>query len=131
MNMLSKRRTLKEIDPEQHEMLEKAQQRINQKKRLYYHFVIFLVGSVFMIILNKFFKYGEQYNWFVWAISFWAFLFIIHFINVFITSTFLGKDWEREQREKLVMKQKTKIAALQKEVEKEFPLPGDPTKKPE
>ncbi|MBL7472418.1 2TM domain-containing protein [Robertkochia sediminum] len=129
--MRSKQRSIKEIDPEQHEMLEKAQSRIRQKKRLYYHFVIFLLGSVFMIVLNKVLKYGEQYDWFVWAISGWAFLFIIHFINVYITSVFLGKEWEREQREKLVLKQKTRIAALQKEVEKEHPLPQDPTKTPE
>lgn len=129
--MRSKNRSIKEIDPEQHEMLEKAQSRIRQKKRLYYHFVIFLLGSVFMIVLNKVLKYGEQYDWFVWAISGWAFLFIIHLINVYITSAFLGKEWEREQREKLVLKQKTRIAALQKEVEKEYPLPQDPTKTPE
>ena len=129
--MLSKKRNLKEIDPEQHEMLEKAQDRIRQKKRLYYHFVVFLLGSVFMIALNKFLKYGEEYDWFVWAIAFWAFLFIIHFINVYITSPFLGKEWEREQREKLVLKQKTRIEEIKREVEKTYPLSGDPTKTPE
>ncbi|WP_224488816.1 2TM domain-containing protein [Robertkochia flava] len=126
--MFSKKRNLKEIDPEQHEMLEKAQKRIQQKKRLYYHFVIFLIGSVFMIVLNKVLKYGEEYNWFLWAILTWAFLFIIHFFNVFITPSFLGKEWEREQREKLVQKQKTRIEEIKREVERTHPLPEDPTK---
>ena len=39
---------------EQHELYENARKRINQKKRLYQHFVVFLIGSVFLIILNKF-----------------------------------------------------------------------------
>ncbi|MCX2681659.1 2TM domain-containing protein [Galbibacter sp. EGI 63066] len=115
----NKNKTLNEVDEEQHELLENAQSRIKQKKRLYYHFVIFLIGSVFMIIANKILKYGENLNWFVWAIMIWAFLFIIHFINVFITHKFMGKEWERKQREKLVVKQKTRIAKLQEEIEKE------------
>lgn len=127
--MFSKKRALKEIDPEHHEMLENAQRRIRQKKRLYYHFVFFLLGSVAMIVLNKVLKYGEQYDWFVWAIMVWCFLFIIHLINVFITSPFLGKDWEREQREKLVRLQKEKIERLKTEVENAHPLPEDQIKK--
>ena len=38
---------------EQHELYENARYRIKQKKRLYFHFIVFLVGSVFLIILNK------------------------------------------------------------------------------
>ncbi|WP_335965672.1 2TM domain-containing protein [Galbibacter sp. PAP.153] len=122
--MFSKNKTkeLKEIDLDQHELIENAQSRIRQKRRLYYHFVFFLFGSVFMIIINKVLKYGDQYNWFVWGITLWAFILLIHFINVFVTSKFLGKEWEREQREKLITKQKNRIAKLQQEVEKEFPM---------
>ena len=105
------------IDPEQHEQMEYAQQRIRQKKRLYTHFVIFLVGSVFLILINKILKYGEEYDWFIWAITFWAFLFVIHLINVFITNRFMGKAWERSQREKLVKKQQDRIRALEEEVD--------------
>ncbi|TRZ44414.1 2TM domain-containing protein [Robertkochia solimangrovi] len=122
--MFSKNKGLSEIDREQHELVENAQNRIRQKKRLYAHFVIFLIGSVFLIIINKVLKYGETYDWFVWAITFWAFLFIIHLINVFITSPFMGKEWERNQREKLVIKQKDKIARMKAEIEKEYPIPN-------
>ena len=41
-----------EIDLEQHELLENAQKRIKQKKRLYIHFVVFLIGAIFLIIAN-------------------------------------------------------------------------------
>ena len=43
-----------EIDKEQHEKYEYARKRIKQKKRLYYHFILFLVGSLFFISLLSF-----------------------------------------------------------------------------
>jgi hypothetical protein len=120
--MFSRKKQPSEIDLEQHEQLEYAQGRIRQKKRLYMHFVIFLIGCVFLILINKIFKYGETYDWFLWAIILWAFLLVLHLVNVFITHKFMGQEWERGQREKLVRKQREKIAALQKEIETEFPL---------
>ena len=120
--MFTKNKNIAGLNSEQHELLETAQKRILQKKRLFTHFVIFLVGSVFLVLINKILKYGEGYNWFIWAITAWAFLFIFHVINVFITSKFLGKDWERNQRNKLVIKQKERIALLQKEIETDFPI---------
>lgn len=115
--MFSKNKQDSKVDLEQHEQLEYAQRRIAQKKRLYAHFVIFLVGSVFLIIINKILKYGEQYDWFIWAITFWAFLFVIHIVNVFITNRFMGRDWERGQREKLVRKQQVRIKEIQSQLE--------------
>lgn len=120
--MFSKNKKTQTLDLEQHELLENAQTRIKQKKHLYVHFVIFLIGSVFLILVNKILKYGEEYNWFIWGITFWAFLFAIHVFNVIFTQKFMGKDWERQQREILVAKQKTRILEIQKEIETEFPL---------
>ncbi|MEM8927082.1 MAG: 2TM domain-containing protein [Bacteroidota bacterium] len=120
--LFSKKKARSDIDLEQHELLENAQKRIKQKKRLFSHFVIFLIGSVFLVLINKILKYGENYDWFIWAITAWAFLFIFHAFNVFVTHKFMGKEWERQQREQLVKKQKTRIAELQKEIETEFPL---------
>ncbi|ADV49436.1 hypothetical protein Celal_2141 [Cellulophaga algicola DSM 14237] len=120
--MFLKAKKESDINLEQHELLEHAQIRIKQKKRLYAHFIIFLVGSVFLVLINKILKYGEAYDWFIWVITFWSFLFVMHLINVFVTQKFMGLAWERSQREKLVKKQKTRIAALQKEIETEFPI---------
>ncbi|MEB8346930.1 2TM domain-containing protein [Flavobacteriaceae bacterium KMM 6898] len=120
--MFSRNKKTSKIEVEQHELLEHAQDRIREKKRLYNHFIIFLVGSVFLVLINKILKYGEAYDWFIWAITFWAFLFLIHAINVLLSKNFMGRDWERKQREKLVEKQKQRIAGLQKEIETEFPL---------
>ena len=122
IQMFTKNKTKPELNLEQHDLLESAQVRIKQKKRLYEHFVIFLIGSIFLVLINKILKFGVEYDWFIWAITFWAFLFVIHVVNVFVTQKFMGKDWERLQREKLVLKQKEKIAAFQKEIETDFPL---------
>jgi hypothetical protein len=120
--MFSKSKNKSELNLEQHELLETAQDHIRQKKRLYTHFVIFLIGSVFLVLINKILKYGERYDWFIWVITFWAFLFVIHIFNVFVTQRFMGKEWERQQREKLVLKQRERIAEIQKEIETDFPL---------
>lgn len=122
ISMFSKSKNKSELNLEQHELLETTQDRIRQKKRLHTHFVIFLIGSVFLVLVNKILKFGERYDWFIWAITFWAFLFVIHIFNVFVTQRFMGKDWERRQREKLVLKQRERIAEIQKEIETDFPL---------
>ncbi len=120
--MFTKNKNKPEIDLEQHDMLETAQMRIKQKKRLFVHFVIFLIGSVFLIFINKILKYEDSYDWFIWAITLWGFFFFIHLGRVFVIEPFMGKAWERAQREKLVHKQKQRIQEIQKEIETEFPL---------
>lgn len=109
---------------EQHELYENARYRVKQKKRLYFHFILYLVGSVFLIILNKIFDVGISFmeDWFQWAILFWTFLLILHVINVFVTKKFMDRNWERIQIEKLVKKQELKIAQLGKELEKDTKL---------
>jgi amino acid permease len=112
---------------DQHELYENARTRVKQKKQLYFHFVFFLIGSVFLIILNKILKIGENFieNWFVWAILLWLFLLVLHFINVHVTNRFMGKDWERKQTEILVLKQEQRILKLEKEIVKEAKLKAE------
>jgi phosphotransferase system glucose/maltose/N-acetylglucosamine-specific IIC component len=102
------------MEKEQHELYEYARKRIKQKKNLYYHFVLFLVTSLFMFITNKLLLIEEQYNWFLWVSTAWFFFFILHFINVFITNRFMDKNWERAQIESLIKKQELKINELEK-----------------
>lgn len=115
---------------EQQELYENARYRVKQKKWLYFHFILFLVGSVFLIILNKIFKVGENIveDWFVWAILLWFFLFVLHVINVFVTKKFMDRNWERAQIEKLTIKQELKIAELEKEITKESQIKIDSLK---
>ncbi len=120
--MFSKKKSESTLDIEQHELLENAQKRVRQKKRLFSHFVMFLIGSVLLVLANKILKYGETYDWSVWAILLWMFLLVLHTFNVFVTHKFMGQDWERKQRERLVQKQKQRISELQKEIETDFPI---------
>lgn len=107
--------------PLQHELYENARRRIKQKRKLFVHFVLFFVGSIFLIVLDKLFDvYATQQGWSLYVILAWAFLFILHFINVFITKRFMNKQWEREEIDKLVAKQQRKIDELQKKVEADF-----------
>lgn len=113
---------------DQFELFEHARKRVKQKKWLYTHFVLFLIGSVFLIVLNKFLNVAPQYDWFVWAILIWLFIFIIHFVNVFITHKFMGEKWQKKQIEKLVLKQEIKISKLEKEVAKEAKMKAESEK---
>ena len=53
-------------------------------------------------------------NWYLWAIIFWAFVLLIHTLNVFIIHTFMGQKWEDEQLEKLKRKQERRVSELEK-----------------
>lgn len=119
--MFGKKKAVPQIDKEQLELIQNAQRRIKQKRRLYIHFVIFLIGAVFLIFLNTVLGIGEttrifNMDWFVFAILAWLFIFVYHLFNVFITHKFMGHAWEQEQLDKLVRKQKERIAQLEKTV---------------
>jgi Ca2+/Na+ antiporter len=107
------------MEKEFHEKYEFARKRINQKKRIYFHFVLFLLGSIFLSISNHFLVFGYKKNWSIWVITIWLFLFILHFIKVYITDRFMNKNWEREQIEKLVAQQERKISQLQTKIEED------------
>ncbi len=105
------------MEKEQHEQYEYARKRLKQKKRLYFHFVLLVLGSIFMFIANHYSIFGFTANWAIWVITFWAFLFILHFIKVYITDRFMNKNWERDQIDKLVVKQQQKIEQLHNQIE--------------
>ncbi len=122
--MFGKKKQVSTIDKDQLELIENAQRRIKQKKRLYVHFVIFLIGAIFLILANTVLGIGKDFtiagiNWFVYAILAWLFLFAYHSVNVFITNKFMGKDWEKQQLDKLVNQQEQRIDKLKENFLKE------------
>lgn len=122
--MFGKKKDIPQIDKDQLELIENAQKRIKQKKRLYIHFVVFLIGAIFLIVTNTVLGIGKDFkifdiNWFVFAILIWLFLFIYHLFNVFVTQKFMGKAWEKKQLEKLVAKQQQRIEKLKESFVKE------------
>nr|WP_315189261.1 2TM domain-containing protein [uncultured Flavobacterium sp.] len=108
------------MEKEQHELYEYARRRIKQKKRLYFHFVLLLIGSLFLFVAHNFFDFSPNTNWHIWLITFWFFIFILHFIKVYITDRFMNKNWEREQIDRLVSQQQKKIDQLQTKIKNEI-----------
>ena len=105
------------MDTDQFQLFEYGQKRIKQKKRLYFHFIIFLLVSLFSFIINKLLDVGNPYNWYIWVIVIWSFFFIFHVINVFITESFMNKHWEKNQMEKLINLQKKQIKKIERHLE--------------
>ena len=125
--MFGKKKTPPQIDKDQLELIENAQKRIKQKKRLYIHFVVFLIGAVFLILANTVLGIGEEFKilgkeWFLYAILLWSFFFIYHIFNVFVINKFMGKAWEQKQLNKLTTLQQIKIEKIKAKLEKEAPL---------
>jgi dihydrofolate reductase len=116
------------IDLEQKEMIENAQKRIKQKRGLFTHFIVFLVGAVGLIVISQVLMQVEplrilDIEWWVWVIFVWLLLLCYHAFKVFITNRLLGPEWEKRQYNKLVQKQKERIAQLEKKVAKEYVAP--------
>lgn len=118
--MFGKKKEKLQIDKEQLELIKKAQRRISQKKRLYAHFVMLLIGATFLLVFNLLLKFGDSVtildlDWSVLLVIIWLFIFTYHFVSVFILNKFLNKDWEDKQLAKLVDQQKKRIETLKKE----------------
>ncbi|MEZ7499989.1 2TM domain-containing protein [Flavobacterium sp. Arc3] len=104
------------MERDQHELYEYARKRLKQKKGLYFHFVLLFLASLFLFVSTKLFKFGLDSNWYIYIITAWFFIFLLHFIKVFITDRFMNKNWERDQIDRLVALQQNKIAELQSQI---------------
>ncbi len=127
--MFSKNKPHERNDSENREQYEYARRRLNQKKGLMRHFVIFLAGSIFFIILNLVLGFGAEirfqgWDWYIWAILLWGFILLVHLFNVLVMNKFMDKEWENIQLERLKAKQADRIAEIQKKVDTEIQLPG-------
>lgn len=105
------------MEKELQEQYEYAHQRLGQKKRLYYHFIILIVGGVFIYLLNEFYIANAPHQWPILLIVFWLFVFVLHFFKVFVTDKFMNKAWEREQINKLILEQQKKREELKKSIQ--------------
>lgn len=124
--MFGKKKDKPKIDQEQLQLIQYAQLRIKQKKRLYVHFVVFLIGSVILIAANIGLGFGRDIrpfnqDWFLTAIIIWLVLLTYHAINVFVFNKFMGKEWEQKQLDKLVAEQKIRIEKIKSELKNEAP----------
>tara|TARA_B110000977_G_scaffold32160_1_gene42636 strand:- start:31 stop:459 length:429 start_codon:yes stop_codon:yes gene_type:complete len=115
--MFSKNKNEQSSSATSREQYQYAHKRIKQKKYLMWHLVLFIASSMLFMILDLVLEIGHQAlmkNWYLWAIIFWAFVLLIHTLNVFIIHTFMGQKWEDEQLEKLKRKQERRVSELEK-----------------
>ncbi len=123
--MFSKSKKESRQESEQREQYEYARTRIKQKKGLLSHLIYFVVGAIILAVINLALGIGEDqtfagFQWYVWAIVIWGFLFLIHVFNVLVKNRFMGKEWEHRQLEKLKALQEKRITELNKIAEKEI-----------
>ena len=122
--MFGKKKRHAQIDKDQLELIEYAQGRIRQKKRLRTHVLLFFIGGLFLFLINNILGIGNHFqlfnnNWHIIATFVWLFFLTYHAFNVLIGHSFMGKSWEKKQLEKLVAKQQNKIKILKKSLDKE------------
>ena len=100
--MFGKKKEKPQIDQEQLELIENAQRRIKQKKALGNHVILFLIGSIFLIIAYLVLGIGKDFtvagiDWFALVIIGWSFILAYHAIKVYVLNRFMGKEWEKQQ----------------------------------
>jgi hypothetical protein len=118
--MFSKNKNKQILNTETREQYDYARKRINQKKGLMRHFVLFLAASILFVFLDKVLKIGHQVlmkDWYVWAIIFWTFILLIHLLNVLFINTFMGEEWENQELDKLKALQEDRISELRKQAD--------------
>lgn len=96
-----------------------ARQRIRQKKKLLFHFVLFLCGCLLMFVEAGLIEMGFHIHWYIGIASIWFLILILHFVKVYFKDRFMNKDWENEQIERLVSKQKNRIQQLESKIQTE------------
>lgn len=126
--MFGKKKDAAVLDNEQRELFENAQRRIKEKRGLFTHLIVFVVGAIGLVIISQLLMKGEppvflNVQWWVWVLFVWLLLFIYHAFKVFVTNRLLGPEWEKKQYAKLVNKQKERISAIEAQVGKEYLIP--------
>ncbi len=119
--MFGKKKDIPQIDKQQLELIQNAQRRIKQKKRLYIHFVVFLIGSLILVLANIVLGIGKDLklfdiDWFVFGVLAWFSLLLYHTFNVFVTHKFMGKQWEQKQLDTLIVQQQQRIDKLKEQI---------------
>lgn len=108
-----------------YEMYDYARSRIKQRKMLFFHFIVFVLGSILMFSFNGLVQDQNAIGytkWWPYAVSVWALFVFLHAVNVLIVDRFMGKRWEEKQVKRLVEMQEKRIKELRTRVEKDFPL---------
>lgn len=102
---------------------EYAKSRIKQRRMVLFHFVVFVFGSIAIYGYNMWVQNPVETGvWWGYVVGAWALLVFFHAINIYIINRFMGKAWQEQEIERLVVLQQEKIRELRAKVEKDYPL---------
>lgn len=91
------------------ELYKVAKKRIKEIKGFYIHLMAYIFVNTFLLIINKKIFVNNIVNIQVEDFSlmfFWGIVLFAHWIGVFGTKLFLGKDWEEKKIKELMEKEK-------------------------
>jgi len=83
------------------EGFDKAKKRVMEIKGFYVHFLVYLVMSIFFLVINLLSSPGVY--WFYWPILGWGIGVFFHAMGTF-NKRFLGKDWEDKKIKEILEK---------------------------
>ena len=70
------------VDKDQLELIKNAQSRIRQKKRLYYHFIVLILGCSCLFVVNKFIGLGKQFTFLEKTGMYLLLHYGLHFLHI-------------------------------------------------
>lgn len=88
--------------------LEIAKERVRRIKKFYNHLFVFLIGATLFISKTYF---GAPLNFFPVRylnstfMYCWTFILVVQGVKLFVIQNLLGKDWERNQIQKILDKE--------------------------
>jgi len=75
-----------------------ARKRVEEKKGFYFHFAVYIVVNIMLVIIWS--VTGNGFPWFVFPLGGWGIGILFHFLGVFVFSR--TSSWERREIEKEV-----------------------------
>ena len=84
-----------QLTPEQYELFKNAETYLKQKRLLYSHFFVFVLGCVFFFGANKILDYGVEYNWYL-CLSYLAFFMVVARYECVCLQSFSRKKMARQ-----------------------------------
>ena len=80
------------------EIYRKARERVEEKKGFYFHFIVYILVNIMLIIIWA--VTGAGFPWFIFPLGGWGIGILFHFLGIFVFSR--QTSWERRQVEKEV-----------------------------
>ncbi len=86
------------------ERYNRAKKRVKGIKDFYIHLIVYLVVSIFFLVLNL--LTSPDSIWFYWPLLGWGIGLLFHASSVFFFKGLFGEDWEERKIKEIMEKEK-------------------------